>query len=180
MPYRNEIDEEETGSGDEVGTILRPLHRPQQGYIAPWERDPGAKSKPMWDSTIRWGDAVEVSTIATANPVTADLLNVKLPRSVVAQVQFRADIIRAAPIPIPFLLDTTLELVVGNGSQLTVVRKRYNNFPQVGAPATPTDGTPLDVLFTFPLTSVRGRVTARGAGLTMRYALWLSPLFEVK
>lgn len=181
----NEDDELE--GDEEIGTVLRPLHRPQQGYIAEWERAPNAKVKPTWDPTIRWGDAVEIQRASGQLGIeaTRDLLNVTLPKSVVAQVQFRADVVSipdavTTPATFPQVRRTTLELVVGNGSQLTVVRKRYNHFPMVGPAASLLPGTPLDVLFTFPLTNVRGRISLDGNNVKVRYSLWLSPLFEVK
>jgi len=181
----DEIEEEENGEGDRpAGTILRPLHRAQQGYIAEWEPDPTKKRRQNWDPTIRWGDKtiIELGPIDPNATFTKDLLNVtNLPKPAVCQVQFHAQILN--PEANSRILFTEVELFIGNGSQLQHVRRRFSYLPQ-SSPTPLTDGTlvnvPIDVSWTLPMTNIRGRVSVRGTLAQVECALWLTPVFLEK
>lgn len=163
-------DDNEIGDDEhEVGTILRPLHR-QSGFQAPWERDPLHKMKQTWDPTIRWGDKVIIA--AQPNPAlpaqTADLLNIQLAHAQTCRIAFHAEVVETTG-SFPQVTTSSVELHIGCGSQLSVVRRAFVGLPQLG-------GIALDLTWEQPLNSLRGRVALRGVDCRVLFSLWAVPI----
>lgn len=157
------------------GTIRRPLL--------------GPRGKARWDPTIRWGDRVLI-TLGRSTGVlplqSADLLNTRLKKPATCQIQFHAELVN--PLEPSLVAYTQVELHIGNGSQLTVVRRRFNFLPQAQRlvtlfPANEPLNVTVDASWTLPMTNIRGRVAVQGASdpdpapfAQVACSLWLTPL----
>lgn len=120
------------------------------------------------EPTVRWGDERVLTIGPLGNVVSGDLLNVELPDPSVCSMWFHGEIIAGTG----GVLATSLELFTGNGSQTTRIRRAYPGLPAQG----PIADVPIDVTWQIPLVSVRGRVSLLGADVSVRYALWMTPL----
>jgi len=118
--------------------------------------------------TVRWGDERVLSVTALGGSASGDLLNVELASPEVCTMWFHAEIMAGAG----GVLASSLELFVGNGSQTSRIRRVYPGLPAQG----PVLDVPIDVTWQMPLANVRGRVALLGADVTVRYALWLTPI----
>jgi hypothetical protein len=169
--YDDEDDGGESADGDEqeIGTILRPLRR-RDGYQAPWERDPLHKMKQTWDPTVRWGDAVVIDpqTDPALPAQTADLLNIQLKHAQTCRIGYHAEVVETSG-SFPQVTFSEVELHIGCGSQLSVVRRAFVGLPQLG-------GIAVDLTWEQPLNGLRGRVSLRGVGCKVRFSLWAVPI----
>lgn len=152
-----------------AGTANRPLN---PGERAAWERQ-GMARRPTFDPTVRWGDKKLIALEAAATAfITTDILNVNLARPTTCRIQFHAEVLKPLTTEI---IQTNIDLFIGNGAQQTHVKRSFSYMPQTGN----NRSIVIDATWEIPLTNIRGRVAIFGSapgGGVVECSLWLCPL----